>query len=107
MTDRKKPCFCGSDDVALKKDYGIPFYKCSSCGMKYRLVPYPNKHPIRALNRAWNNRPLEAALQEKLDKATEALEKIGNSSLFCKNKKAAWIVAREALAEINGGEDLG
>lgn len=82
MSDELKPCpFCGSDDIDVTYTYvdgGLDYYaECTDCYCRGAWEPTGAK--ARA---AWNSRPIEDALQARIDalewlrEVEEALESI-------------------------------
>lgn len=72
MAELKKCPFCG-EEVILRATINETNIVCMGepwCGVRYSV---PND---KDLIEKWNTRPLENALQSKLDIATKALEKI-------------------------------
>lgn len=77
MTDTTelKPCpFCGKDNLQTKNTMGN-FYNavsCLSCGLS-------TAEQLEIIEK-WNTRPIEDALQRRLDIAVKALTEISNST---------------------------
>lgn len=97
-----RPCpFCGETEISfsikltnLEPIKGKPFYMatCTNC-LAQSEIECCEENAIMS----WNHRPLEDALQRKLDIAEIALKRIANT-----NDNPKWMIAERALKQLKG-----
>lgn len=80
MSEELRPCMkCGSSDIEVIY-LNRAFCRCRKCGTKGKEYPTGNEQFAEYIDREaaikdWNTRPVEDALQEKLNKKNEELDR--------------------------------